>query len=274
MRIAALIRNEWIKTTRYIAFWISLIAFAGVMAIQFGQQWWTARSNTRVTFAFPGAWIDITNDVTIVTASFIVIVLAMIIGGEYTWKTARQNVIDGLSKNEFYLAKVLTWLGVVLVFAVFQILVGGAFAAAGTPAGIGRWVHRVNVAEVGGVGLCLIALTSLGFFFAVASRSAAAGIGLFFLYIAFGEGLVGMVARLFGGSATTVVRHLPMSLAQRAVAAWQWDPTVLAEMTKRAVASGGHGPEVMAPLTLVAWILGWAVVAVGGAGLIFRARDL
>jgi len=274
MRIATLVRNEWIKTTRRFAFWVSFLAFTAIMAIQFGERWWTARSNPRATFAFPTAWRAITDDTTIVTAIFLVIVLAMLIGGEYAWKTARQNVIDGLSKNDVYLAKIFTWVGIVVVFGAMQVLMGGIFAAAGTPKDAGAWVHATDLAQVGGAALCLVAFTSLGFFFAFVSRNAAAGIGLFFLYVAFGEKLIGLVARLFGEGAEVVTRYLPLSLGQRALATWQWDPVVLADVTKEAVASGGKGPVPLAPWTLVAWILGWAVLAVGAAYLVFRARDL
>jgi ABC-2 type transport system permease protein len=274
MRVVTLVRNEWIKTTRRFAFWVSLLTFSGIMAIQFGEQWWRARGSTRLTFAFPDAWQAITNDTTIVTAIFLVIVLSMLIGGEYAWKTARQNVIDGLSKNEVYLAKILTWVGAVMVFGVMQILVGGAFAAVSTPRDAGAWMHATDLAQVGGAALCLVAFTSLGFFFAFVSRNAAAGIGLFFLYVAFGEKLIGMIAGLFGDGAKVVTRYLPLGLGQRALATWQWDPAVLADVTKEAVASGGKGPVVMTPPALVAWILGWVVLVVGVAYLVFRARDL
>jgi ABC-2 type transport system permease protein len=274
MRVAALVRNEWIKTTRRFAFWVSLLTFTGILAIQFGEQWWTARGNPRVTFAFPDAWRVITDDTTIVTAIFLVIVLSMLIGGEYAWKTARQNVIDGLSKNQVYLAKIFTWVGIVVAFGVMQILVGSAFAAAGTPNDAGTWVHATDLAQVGGAALCLVAFTSLGFFFAFVSRNAAAGIGLFFLYVAFGEKLIGLVARLFGEGAKVVTRYLPLALGERALEAWQWDPAVLADVTKEAVASGGKGPVPMAQPALIAWILGWAVLVVGVAYLVFRARDL
>lgn len=274
MRVSALVRNEWVKTTRSFAFWISLLAFTGVMAIQFGQQWWTARGSTRFAFAFPSAWSDITNETTIVTGVFLVIVLAMLVGGEYAWKTARQNVIDGLSKTEFFLGKILAWLGIMLLFGLVQILVGSAFAAAGTPAHVGPWVGAADLAQVGGAVLCLVGLTSLGFFFTIVTRNAAAGIGLFFLYLAFGENLIGLVFAHAGEAARIALRYLPIKLFDRALASWQWDPAVLAKVTEEAVKSGGNGPSPLPPLVLTACVLGWTGLAVGGAYLIFRARDL
>lgn len=274
MRMATLIRNEWIKTTRRFAFWITLISFAGITAIGFGEQWWSALKNPRVSFGFPDAWAFLTGDYTIVATIFAAIVLTMLLGGEYSYRTARQNVIDGLSKEQFFAGKVFTWLGVVAAFWIVEMILGFGFALPGTADGA-PFLRTSDLGLLLGMVLAMLLLSSLAFFMTFVSRMAAAGIGLFFLYLAFVEDLFTSVVRLINEDAAHAIgQHLPMNLAEQAIRTWQWDPAVLARMVEEAVNSGHAPPEPAEPLLLVAWMVGWMAVAVLGAFAIFRARDL
>lgn len=274
MRIGTLVRNEWIKTTRRFAFWITLISFAGITAIGFGEQWWSALKNPRVDFGFPDAWAFITGDYTIVATIFAAIVLTMLLGGEYSYRTARQNVIDGLSKEQFFAGKVFTWLGVVAAFWLVEMILGFGFALPGTADGA-PFIRATDLGLVLGMVLAMLLLTSLAFFMTFLSRAAAAGIGLFFLYIAFVEDLLVSLVRLVNEDAAAAIGpHLPMNLAEQAIQTWQWDPAVLARIVEEAVSAGRTPPEPMAPLLLVGWMAGWMAVVVLGAFAIFRARDL
>jgi len=274
MRIVTLVRNEWIKTTRRFAFWVGLLSFGGIMALVYGEYWNDARRRVDLEFAFPDAWTSLTDDVTFVTVIFATVILAMLVGGEYAFKTARQNVIDGLSKEQFFGGKLVQWLGVIAAFALAQLLIGGVFAAAGTPAGP-TWVRNSDLGLLAGYGLAILLMTGLALLLIILSRNAAAGIGLFFLYIAFLEDILLVGIRLVHeGAARTAAPYLPQNLAEELLRSWQWDPVSLFEATREAVESGGTAPVPMDPTVLVGAGLVWVVVLVGAAFLIFRARDL
>ncbi|MBK9980304.1 MAG: hypothetical protein IPP20_20760 [Gemmatimonadetes bacterium] len=70
----------------------------------------------------------------VLAAFFASIVLILLVSSEFTWRTSRQNVIDGLSKEEFFGAKLFLLPGVGLFFFIVMVLVAGGFAFAGTVA--------------------------------------------------------------------------------------------------------------------------------------------
>ena len=115
-----LVRTEWLKIKGYWAFWlvmgITMLSYPGInymwyriykeistqkneagelMGLLFGQP-----------FAFPEVW-----KTTAYFSSFFVfipaIVIIMLITNEYTYKTQRQNIIDGWSRAEFITAKLI-----------------------------------------------------------------------------------------------------------------------------------------------------------------------
>lgn len=137
----SLIKTEWLKIKNYRAFW-------WVLGI-------TALSYPGINYIFYNAYLDITKkkdatgDIakmllgnpfefpgTFHTAgyfsSFFVfipaIVVIMMITNEYTFKTHRQNIIDGWSRNQFLLSKffdvVLTTLLVTAIYFIVAIAIG------------------------------------------------------------------------------------------------------------------------------------------------------
>ncbi|MBK7832401.1 MAG: hypothetical protein IPJ56_08660 [Gemmatimonadetes bacterium] len=120
-------------------------------------------------------------------AFFASIVLILLVSSEFTWRTSRQNVIDGLSKEEFFGAKLFLLPGVGLFFFIVMVLVAGGFAFAGTVAkgvlgSTGALVRPADLALMGGSIIGLLGWASLAFLLAIAIRSSGSAIGAFFLY--------------------------------------------------------------------------------------------
>ncbi len=132
-----LIKTEWLKIRNYPAFWwmagIVALSYPGVNYIfyeiyrEFVQK---ADANTSTMmkflignpFTFPEVWhtVAYASSIFIFIPSILVI---MFITNEYTFKTHRQNIIDGWSRNQFMTAKFVDVLLISLITTLIYILV-------------------------------------------------------------------------------------------------------------------------------------------------------
>ena len=105
MGTAILVRNEFIKTRRRTAFWVASLVFTGLMSLIFGSMFMQGLRKPERAFILPGAWGEILGGPGVLASFFSAIVVILLVSSEFTWRTSRQNVIDGLSKEEFFGAK-------------------------------------------------------------------------------------------------------------------------------------------------------------------------
>ena len=113
-----LFRTEWLKIKKYPGFWwimgITVLSYPGIN----GMFYFIYKENTANTknaaqmlkmllgnpFEFP----EVFRTTAFASSLFVfipAILVIMLITNEYTYKTNRQNVIDGWSRNEFLVAK-------------------------------------------------------------------------------------------------------------------------------------------------------------------------
>ncbi|MEQ9423408.1 MAG: ABC transporter permease subunit [Cyclobacteriaceae bacterium] len=112
-----LFQVEWLKLKNYKVFWVLIVMyFTGVVIVASGVQFFLEFLKSRGAefdgldptiipfYDFPDVWHNIIYMATFfkVILSFIVIIS---ITNEISYKTLRQNVIDGLSKKEFLISK-------------------------------------------------------------------------------------------------------------------------------------------------------------------------
>jgi len=136
-----LIYTEWLKMKKYNAFWwimgITAFSYPGINYIfyfvydsivnnptQAGQLAKMALGNP---FSFPEAW----HTVAYFSSWFVFIpavVVIMFITNEYSFKTHRQNIIDGWSRNQFITSKlidvIIITLIITLLYAVISFVTG------------------------------------------------------------------------------------------------------------------------------------------------------
>ncbi len=115
-----LIRTEWLKMRKYNAFWwiigITALTYPGVNYITYqaykeltGQESAAsqyAKMAIGNPFSFPEAW----HTVAFFSSCFVFIpavVVIMLICNEYSFRTHRQNIIDGWSRSQFITSKLL-----------------------------------------------------------------------------------------------------------------------------------------------------------------------
>jgi hypothetical protein len=129
--MSSLIKTEWLKIKKYPAFWWML----GIVALSYPGMNYAIYSNGYKDqlndetmgpilqmlpnpFTFPDVW----QTVAFISSLFVFlpsIVVIMFITNEYTYKTSRQNIIDGWSRNDFMLSKLID---VVIISVVVTIL--------------------------------------------------------------------------------------------------------------------------------------------------------
>lgn len=136
-----IIKTEWLKIKRYPAFWwvmgITALTYPGINYLFHGiyvnitqednQKGRILKSLIGNPFSFPEAW----HTVAYLSSIFVfipAIVVIMLITNEYTYKTSRQNIIDGWSRTEFMFAKMIDVLIltviVTLLFSAVALIIG------------------------------------------------------------------------------------------------------------------------------------------------------
>jgi hypothetical protein len=120
-----LLKIEWLKIKSYRAFWVfSLLYLASIFLLNY-IGWSTqqrvlgssAEGAAMNPYAFPKVWQTVTW-----MSSWLLyfpgMLMIMLMANEFTFKTHRQNVIDGLSRQQFIGVKIL----LVLILAVITVV--------------------------------------------------------------------------------------------------------------------------------------------------------
>src|SRR5215212_5580130 len=138
--MSSLLKTEWLKIKGYPAFWWML----GIVALSYpGMNYaiyvngYKDQLNDKTMgpilkmlsnpFTFPDVW----QTVAFISSLFVFlpsIVVIMFITNEYTYKTNRQNIIDGWSRNNFMMSKlidvVIITLLITVLYAVTAFVIG------------------------------------------------------------------------------------------------------------------------------------------------------
>ena len=116
-----LLKIEWLKIKKYPAFWgmlfIVTLTYPGTTLLSYYAYSKSIRGKEMANtiakmflgnpFAFPETW----HTVAFLSSFFILIpslLVIMLVTNEYTYKTHRQNIIDGWSRNQFVYSKPLS----------------------------------------------------------------------------------------------------------------------------------------------------------------------
>lgn len=132
----SLLKTEWLKLRKYPAFWLltglCILSYPGINYI-FLNVYDTVSKKEDATgqivtmflgnpFSFPEVW----RTSAYLTSVFVLIpavLVIMLITNEYTYKTSRQNIIDGWSRQDFMLAKMIDVLLLVLLTTALYTIV-------------------------------------------------------------------------------------------------------------------------------------------------------
>src|SRR5688500_13470838 len=99
MSIGILIKAEAIKIAKLRGFWLILGGYLAFLVIISDTALEEVR---RVPATFPTAWPNVMGYFRPITLMLCCSLVVIMVSTEFMWRTARQNVIDGLSKTEWY----------------------------------------------------------------------------------------------------------------------------------------------------------------------------
>lgn len=112
-----LLRTEWLKLKHYTPFWVVTalypICVGGIVALTLGlQNWWTGDAQRaavmagRNPFAFPYAWQTV-GWLASWMQFFPALLIILNVTNEFTFRSHRQNLLEGWSRPQFLGAKIL-----------------------------------------------------------------------------------------------------------------------------------------------------------------------
>ena len=135
-----LLKIEWLKVKNYKAFWIFLalyiIGLFGINYVAFQFQDEIKKANVPLEL-FPYNFPRVYQTIAWVSSWLLYfpgMLMILIISNEYTFKTHRQNIIDGLTRKEFITAKILVGivLAIVTTFICMLIAIGFGLSFSGS----------------------------------------------------------------------------------------------------------------------------------------------
>ncbi len=151
--MAQIVRTEWLKIKKYPAFWwvmgITALTYPGINSILLYQYYDLIEKQNAAgqvvkallgnPFALPEAW----KTVAYFSSIFVfipAIVIILLISNEYTYKTNRQNIIDGWSRKDFMTGKLIDVLILSAIVTVLYSVVALIIGISNTAAVVtGKW---------------------------------------------------------------------------------------------------------------------------------------
>jgi hypothetical protein len=209
-----LIKIEWLKVKNYRAFWILLIlyvvAIAGINIIA-----WIINSQVRKgtggtiipsLYSYPTTW----NMVTFVSTFLFLFPGLLIInhtGNEFSFKTSRQNIIDGWTRKNFISVKLLFAIFISAIATITVFITGlllGSFSSEGTSASFTDNIQYIPYFFLQTLLYCIVAV-----FIVMWVRKSGLAIGIYFAYSLVIENLVsGLIFWSMKDSGNTKFRQL------------------------------------------------------------------
>jgi len=272
----AMVLNEWIKIRRRPAFLVAFFSFVALMCAAYGEPFVRELTARAGRFTLPRAWEGILTDPAPLALLFGASVLILLVTSEFTWRTARQNVIDGMSKEQWFVAKLLLVPVIAILFVAAQAGVGGMLAALATDlrAADAPLIGPHDVHALAGVTLAALGMGALAFLVSFVVRSPGPAIALFFLYIVVIEQLVLVTLLRRWDALAPAVRFLPARVSFTLIESTQYYPEAVARAVQAAEKAGRPGPVFTDTGDLMTAAAVYALVFVALAFLAYRKRDL
>ena len=130
--VGVLGRIELLKLLKRRIFWVAVALFALLVTMKFATASNAAGGAMAFLLAPPGAWPATLAIPAAVGPAFLGLVVIALVAPEFTWRTARQNVIDGLGVGRFYAAKCMTVVALSALSVVLALVAGSIGAAVGS----------------------------------------------------------------------------------------------------------------------------------------------
>lgn len=268
-----LVRIEALKTTKRLGFWVTTgiyVAFNAAFAIS------SVRSDIArpgYTYALPGSWPQILEPFANIGPFFLGVVMILLLAPEFSWRTARQNVIDGLSKERFYAGKLMLLLALLVLYAAIPVAVGGTAALlspseSGSPL-VGPADFNYMIANA----LGLLVWGSGAFMLAALLRASGAAMGILFVYLLV-EQIVADLLRRSSDAVASLLDLMPAQMHSALADPLMHYPHLLAERNAARAEQGVPPLEFLDFGPAIALALAYSALFLTTAFFNLRRRDL
>ncbi len=227
----SLLKIEWLKIKKYPAFWwiLGIVALTnpGInLMFHSGYENLVAKKDMAGNlakmllgnpFAFPEVW----HTVGYFSSWFLMvpaILVIMLISNEYTFKTNRQNIIDGWSKNQFILSKLfdvaIISVVVTLAYIVISTIFGFSYSSELEKT---RWAEQLKYIPL--FLLQTFAQLSIAFLLGFLLKRSFIALGLFLFYFAVLEPIATLFIRNSPSfsSVTRIADFFPLEISDKLV---------------------------------------------------------
>lgn len=272
--LRVLLRIEWLKAVKRRAFWVAVAALAAFTALPAIQMVRNARSDPNAGFALPESWPEVLGTAAGIGPLFIGVLMILLVAPEFSWRTARQSVIDGLSKERFYAGKVMLLAGLVLLVMAAMVLIGVGGAMLSPGAGGPGFVRSSDIGYMIGLALGMLLFGSAGLMLSVHLRSSGAALGILFLYLFVEEGVARLMLGTGRESLRGVAEFLPFNVVEDLGDDLVHYPEVLNEVNAERAERGLASLEFLDVEFLAVAALAYSAFFLGLSLLNMRRRDL
>jgi ABC-2 type transport system permease protein len=255
-------RLEMFKLLRRPATWVTYLCFLLLTTLLLSAQRYGApQANAH---AFPQALPAVLTGDALLAPTFGVVIIVLMICSEFDWKTGRQNIIDGLSKRQWFAGKVLLIPTVAIALYLTRLAVGTALALiTGSHAPSHPFDPTVSYLLAGsGVLLGTLCYSSVVLLVCMTVRSAGPALG------------VALVYQVFDNLAASILRSHRLG----EIAAWL--PLQIQSALAAYIRYQPHGPGAPTPFSvgqtegLFLGAAAWALVLLFASYRIYMRRDL
>jgi ABC-2 type transport system permease protein len=206
-----LLKIEWMKVKNYRTFWIlSILYLVSIFGANYiAYMIWDSTPKEDMTnafigtpFTFPDVWHMISW-----VSSFLMfmpgLLIIISITNEYSYKTHRQNVIDGWSRTQFITVKIVNAFIITLVSTLVVFLTAIGFGLLVGDAAI----TFEKVEFVGYFFIQCLSYTSLALLFSILFKRSGIAIGVYFLYSLI---LENMLSGILNRYVENIGRYMPL----------------------------------------------------------------
>ena len=220
-----LIKIEWLKIKKYPAFWwmlgIVALTYPG-LNMMFYYGYLKATSGKEITnniarmllgnpFAFPETW----HSVAYFSSFFVLlpsILVIMLVTNEYNFRTHRQNIIDGWSRQQYITSKLFDVLIVSVIATLVYIVVSASFGIYADSSLTGQWSSQLQYIPL--FLLQTFAQLSIAFLLGYLIKKAFIALGIFLFYYLIIENIATTYAKF---KLNDIGRFLPFEISDRLI---------------------------------------------------------
>lgn len=182
-----LLKIEWLKVKNYKAFWVFTILYSlAILGINYTGYYINALTIKSVPasqillgnpYAFPKVWQTV-GFMSSWLLYFPGILFIMLLTNEFNFKTHRQNIIDGWTRQQFISVKFVSAILFSVVATIFNFLVALLFGLISS----GSHFSFTGMENIGYIFIQTVAYLTFAMFLAIVFRRSGAAIAVFFLY--------------------------------------------------------------------------------------------